>query len=142
MEASRLKRLFGYFPPLEKAWSQQAGHLSGGQKQMLSIARAIVEPRQLLLVDEPTKGVAPAIVDSIVECFRDCHREGATILLVEQNYDVALALAQDVVLVDDGKAEFAGSMAAFRSDPRLGESALGFGAATEPGSRTSTAAGS
>ena len=128
LDRKRLVRLFGYFPPLEQFWNMNAGHLSGGQKQMLSIARAIVEPRQLLLVDEPTKGVAPGIIDAIVEAFRDCNREGATILLVEQNYDVALALAEDVVLMDGGRVKFAGTMETFRSDPKLGESALGFAA--------------
>jgi branched-chain amino acid transport system ATP-binding protein len=129
MDQGRLARVFGYFPPLEQFWNISAGHLSGGQKQMLSIARALIEPRRILLVDEPTKGVAPAIIDAIVEAFRDCNREGATILLVEQNYDVALALAQDVVLMDDGSVKFAGTMEAFRSDPKLGENALGFSAA-------------
>jgi branched-chain amino acid transport system ATP-binding protein len=132
MDRARLARVFGYFPPLEKFWNISAGHLSGGQKQMLSIARAIIEPRNLLLVDEPTKGVAPAIIDAIVEAFRECNREGTTILLVEQNYDVALALAQDVVLMDDGSVSFAGAIEAFRSDPKLGENALGFTAARGP----------
>jgi branched-chain amino acid transport system ATP-binding protein len=127
-DRDRLARIFGYFPPLEKFWTLSAGHLSGGQKQMLSIARAMIEPREILLMDEPTKGVAPGIVDAIVEALRDCHREGTTILLVEQNYDVALALAEDVVLMDGGSVKFAGPMEAFRSDPRLGESALGFAA--------------
>jgi len=131
LDRDRLARLFGYFPPLEQFWNLSAGHLSGGQKQMLSIARAIIEPRQILLMDEPTKGVAPGIIDAIVEAFRDCHREGATILLVEQNYDVALALAEDVVLMDGGSVKFAGTMETFRSDPKLGESALGFAAARD-----------
>jgi len=132
MDRARLSRIFGYFPPLENFWHSRAGHLSGGQKQMLSIARALIEPRKILLVDEPTKGVAPGIIDAIVEAFRDCNREGTTILLVEQNYDVALALAQDAVLMDDGTVSFAGSMAAFRSDPTLGEKMLGFAAAPRP----------
>ena len=125
LDRDRLARLFGYFPPLEQFWNMSAGHLSGGQKQMLSIARAIIEPRRILLVDEPTKGVAPGIIDAIVEAFRDCNREGTTILLVEQNYDVALALAEDVVLMDGGSVRFAGTTETFRSDPKLGESALG-----------------
>jgi branched-chain amino acid transport system ATP-binding protein len=125
LDRDRLARLFGYFPPLEQFWNMSAGHLSGGQKQMLSIARAIIEPRRRLLVDEPTKGVAPGIIDAIVEAFRDCNREGTTILLVEQNYDVALALAEDVVLMDGGSVRFAGTTETFRSDPKLGESALG-----------------
>ncbi len=130
----RLKRIFGYFPALEKFWNTQAGHLSGGQKQMVAIARAIIEPRRLLLIDEPTKGVAPGIVSAIVEAFRDCVREGSTLLLVEQNYDVALGLAEHVVLLNDGRVRFAGSMAQFGADPTLGEQALGFRAVATEGS--------
>jgi branched-chain amino acid transport system ATP-binding protein len=135
LDRDRLARLFGYFPPLEQFWNMSAGHLSGGQKQMLSIARAIIQPRQILLMDEPTKGVAPGIIDAIVEALRDCNREGTTILLVEQNYDVALALAEDVVLMDGGKVKYAGAMEAFQSDPKLGESALGFAAALDLNAR-------
>ena len=70
LDDDRLKWIFGFFPALRKFWLSRAGALSGGQKQMLSIARAIVEPRELLLIDEPTKGLAPAIVGSLIECLK------------------------------------------------------------------------
>ena len=83
---TRLEWIFGFFPALKKILAVARRQLSGGQKQMLSIARAIVEPRKLLLIDEPTKGLAPAIVDGLIDCFRELKRRGATILLVEQNF--------------------------------------------------------
>src|SRR6266576_3852332 len=69
LDDARLEWIFGFFPALKRFWLSRAGALSGGQKQMLSIARAIVEPRKLLLIDEPTKGLAPAIVVALIECF-------------------------------------------------------------------------
>ena len=71
LDDARLDWIFGFFPALRRFWLSRAGALSGGQKQMLSIARAIVEPRKLLLVDEPTKGLAPAIVMNLIECFTE-----------------------------------------------------------------------
>ena len=67
--------------------------LSGGQKQMLSIARAVIEPRRLILIDEPTKGIAPAIIENMIRAFRELKRERTTILLVEQNFRFAAASA-------------------------------------------------
>ncbi|HLH51400.1 MAG TPA: ABC transporter ATP-binding protein, partial [Roseiarcus sp.] len=76
LDDARLQWIFGFFPALKKFWLSRAGSLSGGQKQMLSIARAIVEPRRLLLIDEPTKGLAPAIVGGLIECLREIKRAG------------------------------------------------------------------
>ena len=70
LDDARLDWIFGFFPALKKFWLSRAGKLSGGQKQMLAIARAIVEPRELLLIDEPSKGLAPAIIDSLIACLR------------------------------------------------------------------------
>ncbi|MFX6134444.1 ATP-binding cassette domain-containing protein, partial [Acinetobacter baumannii] len=81
LDDARLDWIFGFFPALRRFWLSRAGSLSGGQKQMLSIARAIVEPRKLLLIDEPTKGLAPAIVMALIECLKEIKRRGATILL-------------------------------------------------------------
>ncbi len=78
--------MLGLFPALKRFWNLPAGNLSGGQKQMLAIARAIAEPRRLLLVDEPTKGLAPVMVRSMIEAFRALKEAGETILLVEQNF--------------------------------------------------------
>ena len=89
MDEARLDWIFGFFPPLKKFWLSRAGTLSGGQKQMLSFARAFIEPRRLLLIDEPTKGLAPAIIGALIDCLKEVKRRGATILLVEQNFRVA-----------------------------------------------------
>ncbi len=92
--------------------------LSGGQKQMLSIARAIVEPRRLILIDEPTKGLAPAIIDNMIDAFRELKRDETTILLVEQNFRFAAALGDTVAVMDDGRIVHRGSMAALRAPTR------------------------
>ena len=89
MDQTRLDWIFGFFPPLKKFWLSRAGTLSGGQKQMLSFARAFIEERKLLLIDEPTKGLAPAIIGALIDCLKEVKRRGATILLVEQNFRVA-----------------------------------------------------
>ena len=89
LDTARLEWLFGLFPALKKFWLYPAGKLSGGQKQMLAIARAMVEPRRLLLIDEPSKGLAPAIVLNLIAALRDLKRTETTVLLVEQNFQVA-----------------------------------------------------
>jgi len=124
-DLSRLDWIFGFFPPLKKFWLSRAGSLSGGQKQMLSIARAIVEPRKLLLIDEPTKGLAPAIVMALIECFAEIKRSGATILLVEQNFRVAEAIGDTVAVMDNGRIVHRGDMAALSRDVALQERLLG-----------------
>ncbi|MBC7578584.1 MAG: ABC transporter ATP-binding protein [Tardiphaga sp.] len=121
----RLQWIFGFFPALRKFWLSRAGLLSGGQKQMLSIARAIVEPRQLLLIDEPTKGLAPAIVGALIECFAEIKRSGATILLVEQNFHVAQQIGDAVLVMDNGRIVHRGAMAALAQDVPLQERLLG-----------------
>jgi branched-chain amino acid transport system ATP-binding protein len=124
-DPARLDWIFGFFPPLKKFWLSRAGSLSGGQKQMLSIARAIVEPRRLLLIDEPTKGLAPAIVGALIDCFAEIKRSGATILLVEQNFRVAEAIGDTVAVMDNGRIVHRGEMAELSQDPALQERLLG-----------------
>ena len=85
MDEARVQWIFKLFPAVEKFWNHPAGKLSGGQKQMLAVARAIVEPRALLLVDEPSKGLAPAIINNMIDAFGQLKASGVTILLVEQN---------------------------------------------------------
>ena len=122
---ARLAWIFGFFPALKKFWLSRAGTLSGGQKQMLSIARAIIEPRKLLLVDEPTKGLAPAIVDALIECLAEIKRKGTTILLVEQNFRVAQKLGDQVFVMDDGHIVHSGRMEALVADTPLQQKLLG-----------------
>ncbi len=121
----RLDWIFGFFPALRRFWLSRAGSLSGGQKQMLSIARAIIEPRKLLLIDEPTKGLAPAIIVALIECFTEIKRSGATILLVEQNFRVAEAIGDTVAVMDNGRIVHRGDMAALSRDVALQERLLG-----------------
>ena len=125
LDASRLDWLFGLFPALKKFWLHPAGKLSGGQKQMLAVARAIVEPRALLLIDEPSKGLAPAIVQNLVAAFKALKEQRTTILLVEQNFMMARALGDHVAVMDDGRVVHAGAMAELAADESLQQKLLG-----------------
>jgi branched-chain amino acid transport system ATP-binding protein len=125
LDEARLQWIFDFFPALKKFWLSRAGSLSGGQKQMLSIARAIVEPRRLLLIDEPTKGLAPAIVGGLIECLREIKRAGVAILLVEQNFRVAQEVGDEVRVMDNGRIVHQGPMAALAGDSALQNRLLG-----------------
>lgn len=124
-DPARLRKIFALFPPLETFWALPAGNLSGGQKQMLAIARAIVEPRRLILIDEPTKGLAPAIVKSLVAALQELKRTDTTILLVEQNFAMAKAVGDTVAMMDDGRVVHAGAMADLAADRALQEKLMG-----------------
>lgn len=125
LDRARLETIFAAFPPLKTFWKSEAGNLSGGQKQMLSVARAMAEPRRLYLIDEPTKGLAPAIVSTLAGALRDLKNDGASILLVEQNFAVAKALGDHAAVMDDGRIVWAGSMAELAGDPELQERLMG-----------------
>jgi branched-chain amino acid transport system ATP-binding protein len=125
IDAARLEWIFGLFPALKKFWLYPAGKLSGGQKQMLAIARAIVEPRALLLIDEPSKGLAPAIVQNLIAALRELKAQHTTILLVEQNFAMAQALGDQVAVMDDGRVVHSGAMAALAADETLQQRLLG-----------------
>jgi len=125
MDDTRLKWIFKLFPAVEKFWNHPAGKLSGGQKQMLAVSRAIVEPRQLLIVDEPSKGLAPAIINNMIDAFGELKRSGVTILLVEQNIHFAQRLGDTVAVMDNGRVVHGGSMAAFSEDQELQQRLLG-----------------
>jgi branched-chain amino acid transport system ATP-binding protein len=125
LDKARLDWLFGLFPALHKFWLYPAGRLSGGQKQMLAVARAIIEPRALLLIDEPSKGLAPAIINNLVSAFTELKRQQTTILLVEQNFMMAKALGDRVAVMDDGRVVHAGAMAELAQDEALQQKLLG-----------------
>jgi branched-chain amino acid transport system ATP-binding protein len=125
LDAERLDWIFGLFPALRKFWLYPAGKLSGGQKQMLAVARAIVEPRSLILVDEPSKGLAPAIIQNLIAAFRELKRQRTTILLVEQNFAMAKALGDHVAVMDDGRVVHSGAMAELAADEGLQQRLLG-----------------
>jgi len=125
MDRQRLQWIFQLFPAVEKFWNHPAGKLSGGQKQMLAVARAIVEPRQLLIVDEPSKGLAPAIINNMIDAFQQLKASGVTILLVEQNINFAKRLGDTVAVMDNGAVVHAGTMQALAEDEALQRSLLG-----------------
>ena len=120
----RLERIFRLFPAMQKFWHSLAGNLSGGQKQMLAVSRAIAEPRKLLLIDEPTKGLAPAIIGAMIEAFRELKRD-TTLLVVEQNFHFARSLGDSVAVMDSGRIVHTGSMAALAADEPLQQRLLG-----------------
>jgi branched-chain amino acid transport system ATP-binding protein len=125
IDTQRLDWIFGLFPALKKFWLYPAGKLSGGQKQMLAVARAIVEPRELLLIDEPSKGLAPSIVQNLIGALRELKAQRSTILLVEQNFMMARALGDQVAVMDNGRVVHRGAMAALAEDEGLQQRLLG-----------------
>ena len=125
LEGERLEWIFRFFPALKKFWFLPAGLLSGGQKQMLSISRAIVEPRKLVLVDEPTKGLAPSIINNLIEAFSELKKTDTTILMVEQNFHAARSLGDSAVVMDSGRIVHSGRMADLAADEALQTRLLG-----------------
>jgi len=125
MDTQRLEWLFELFPAVKKFWLYPAGKLSGGQKQMLAIARAMVEPRRLLLIDEPSKGLAPVIVQNLITALRELKRTQTTVLLVEQNFAMARALGDQVAVMDNGAVVHRGAMAELADDEALQQRLLG-----------------
>ena len=104
-----LERVYDFFPRLREREGQRAGTLSGGEQQMLTIARTLMGNPRLLLVDEPTEGLAPMIVEQVERILTEVHRSGTPILLVEQSIETALALAQRVYVMSKGQVVFRGS---------------------------------
>ncbi|MDP3810024.1 MAG: ABC transporter ATP-binding protein [Hydrogenophaga sp.] len=125
IDTVRLEWIFGLFPAIKKFWLHPAGKLSGGQKQMLAVSRAIVEPRRLLLIDEPSKGLAPAIIQNMIAAFRELKAAKTTILLVEQNFNFARQLGDTVAVMDDGRVVHSGSMAELAADESMQSRLLG-----------------
>ena len=125
LDKGRLDWIFSLFPALHKFWLYPAGKLSGGQKQMLAVARAICEPRALILVDEPSKGLAPSIIQNLISAFRELKRQKTTILLVEQNFHMARALGDSVAVMDDGRVVHRGRMQELAEDESMQQRLLG-----------------
>jgi branched-chain amino acid transport system ATP-binding protein len=125
MDGARLQWIFKLFPAVETFWNHPAGKLSGGQKQMLAVARAIVEPRELLIVDEPSKGLAPAIINNMIDAFEQLKASGVTILLVEQNINFAKRLGDTVAVMDNGVIVHSGAMRELAESETLQTSLLG-----------------
>jgi branched-chain amino acid transport system ATP-binding protein len=116
--ARRLDFIFAIFPDLKRLFRWPGGQLSGGQQQMLAIARALVPPNELLLIDEPSEGLAPVIIEHMMAAIRELSGQTA-VLLVEQNFRVAGLLADRYVIIEDGRSVHAGAMAELRQDAAL-----------------------
>ncbi len=123
-EEHRYDLVFDLFPVLKARLTQSAGTLSGGEQQMLALGRAILNPNRLLLIDEPTKGLAPIVIEHVVEALVRATSD-ATVLLVEQNLWVASNLADHAVVLDHGRVAYEGAMAALAGDPALAGRHLG-----------------
>jgi branched-chain amino acid transport system ATP-binding protein len=117
--AERLEEALQYFPRLRERIAQRGRFLSGGEQQMLAIARGLVARPRIMLVDEPTEGLAPLLVQSLTEILREINRRGTTILLVEQTLEVAMALSHRLYVMDQGRIQFEGTPDALRKDPTI-----------------------
>ncbi|MGH8674196.1 MAG: ABC transporter ATP-binding protein, partial [Burkholderiales bacterium] len=120
-----IERMFARFPPLRERSAQPAGTLSGGEQQMLAVARALMSRPKLLLMDEPSLGLAPLVVEEIFRIIGELHRGGATIFLVEQNAHMALKVAQHFYLMEQGRVTFSGNPGSLAEDEVIRRAYLG-----------------
>jgi len=123
--ARDIERMFARFPRLKERAAQQAGTLSGGEQQMLAVARALMSRPKLLLMDEPSLGLAPLVVEEIFRIVTELHRDGVTIFLVEQNAHMALKVAQHFYLMEQGKVTFSGDPGSLAEDEVIRRAYLG-----------------
>jgi branched-chain amino acid transport system ATP-binding protein len=130
--SERLKRVLEMFVDLQKFWHAKAGNLSGGQKQMLAIARAIVNDTALLLIDEPSKGLAPIIVTSLIQTINQI-KDHSVVVLVEQNFHMASSVGDDYYILDDGTVVHSGAMKDLVHDHELKSRYLGITRAADSG---------
>jgi len=123
--ARNLERVFALFPVLAERLRQAAGTLSGGEQQMLAIGRCLMGAPELVMFDEPSLGLAPAVVQTLLRTIRDLNRDGLTCVLVEQNVAVSLKLASRAYVLETGRITLSGSGAALLADDRVRQSYLG-----------------
>jgi branched-chain amino acid transport system ATP-binding protein len=119
------EEVLSYFPRLRERYEQKGKSLSGGEQQMLAIARGLVARPKLMLVDEPTEGLSPLLVENLTAILGEINRRGTTILLVEQILEVALALSHRLYVMDQGRIQFEGTPEALRGDPDIQQRFLG-----------------
>jgi branched-chain amino acid transport system ATP-binding protein len=124
-KAKNLERMFGMFPVLAERRSQAAGTLSGGEQQMLAIGRCLMGKPELVMFDEPSLGLAPAVVQAVLQIIRDLNREGLTCVLVEQNVAVSLKLASRAYVLENGRITLTGTGAELLADDRVRQAYLG-----------------
>jgi branched-chain amino acid transport system ATP-binding protein len=124
-----LERIYAMFPILKERRRQIAGTMSGGQQQMIAIGRALMAQPRLLLVDEPSLGLAPVVAAQVFEVLRDIHRGGVSMLLIEQNVSAALAIAQRACVLENGRIVAEGEPAALLAQPEIRAAYLGLEAA-------------
>ena len=120
----RIAYALDLFPDLKKAFKRQARTLSGGQRQMLSVARSLVNDVELILIDEPSKGLAPVVIEKMALALKEVSKR-STILLVEQNFNMALAVAERYYMIDEGKTVHSGLMQELKNDEELQQRHLG-----------------
>ncbi len=120
-----IEKVFGIFPRLKERAQQLAGTMSGGEQQMLAMGRALMAQPKVLLLDEPSMGLSPIMVDKIFEVVNDIHQRGTTVLLVEQNASRALALANRGYVMDSGEVTMSGEAKQLLADPRVRAAYLG-----------------
>ncbi len=123
--AGDIERMFTRFPRLKERAGQQAGTLSGGEQQMLAVARALMSRPKLLLMDEPSLGLAPLVVEEIFRIVTELHKDGVSIFLVEQNAHMALKVAQHFYLMEQGKVTFSGDPGSLAEDEVIRRAYLG-----------------
>jgi branched-chain amino acid transport system ATP-binding protein len=123
--AADLERMFDWFPRLKERRSQLAGTLSGGEQQMLAMARALMARPQMLLLDEPSMGLSPILVDTIFEVIRQVAEQGMTVLLVEQNASRALAVADRAYVMESGEITLTGTGVELLDNPKVKAAYLG-----------------
>jgi branched-chain amino acid transport system ATP-binding protein len=123
--AADIDKVFGIFPRLKERATQLAGTMSGGEQQMLAMGRALMARPKVLLMDEPSMGLSPIMVDKIFEVVNDIHRQGTTVLLVEQNASRALGLADRGYVMDSGEITMQGEAKSLLADPRVRAAYLG-----------------
>ena len=120
-----IERVYDVFPPLRELAGRRGGYLSGGEQQMLTIARTLMGSPELLLLDEPSEGLAPLVVDHLADQILGLKRQGLTILLAEQNVSFSVALADRVYVLEKGRIRYQGPAAELRADEALRQELLG-----------------
>ena len=124
-QAERLERVFEIFPRLRERERQLAGTLSGGEQQMVAIGRGLMAGPRILMLDEPSLGLAPILVEEMFRVIEEINRQGVTVLLVEQNTEHALAIAHRGFVLESGRVVLSGTGAELLADPKVREAYLG-----------------